>query len=62
MLQRALSFLFFFLIIASIVQCGRRGTLTGGPKDLDPPILLKAEPENMTTNFKARCNMKSLNL
>ncbi|VAW17957.1 FIG00649072: hypothetical protein [hydrothermal vent metagenome] len=54
MLQRALSFLFFFLIIASIVQCGRRGTLTGGPKDLDPPVLLKAEPENMTTNFKEK--------
>ncbi len=54
MLQRALSFLFFFLIVISIVQCGRRGTLTGGPKDLDPPALLKAEPENMTINFKAK--------
>ncbi len=54
MLQRTFSYLFFSLIIVSIVQCGRRGTLTGGPKDVDPPILLKAEPENMTTNFKAK--------
>lgn len=37
------------------MQCGRRGgTLTGGPKDIEPPILIKSEPENLTTNFKAK--------
>jgi len=55
MLQRFLACVFFFLITISIVQCGRRGgTLTGGPKDIDPPVLIKAEPENLTTNFKAK--------
>lgn len=54
MLQRFLAYIFFFLIAVSVVQCGRRGgTLTGGPKDVDPPILVKAEPENLSTNFKA---------
>lgn len=53
MLRRFLASLFFLLIIVSLSQCGRRGgSLTGGPKDEDPPILLKSEPESMTTNFK----------
>lgn len=53
MLRRFLASLFFLLIIVSLSQCGRRGgKLTGGPKDEDPPILLKSEPESMTTNFK----------
>ncbi len=54
MLQRFLACIFFFLILVSVMQCGRRGgTLTGGPKDEDPPILIKAEPENLSINFKA---------
>ncbi len=55
MLQRFLACIFFLLIAVSVVQCGRRGgTLTGGPKDEDPPVLVKAEPENLSTNFKAK--------
>lgn len=53
MLRRFLAILFFLLIAISLVQCGRRGgRLTGGPKDEDPPVLEKSEPENLTTNFK----------
>jgi len=53
MFQRFLACIFFSLIVASLVQCGRRGgTLTGGPKDETPPVMIKAEPENLTTNFK----------
>ncbi len=54
MFRRLLAFVFVVAIGAALVQCGRRGTLTGGPKDVDPPVLIKAEPENMTINFKAR--------
>jgi len=55
MLNRFLALLFFVLIAISLIQCGRRGgTLTGGPKDIDPPILIKSEPENLSTNFKAK--------
>lgn len=35
------------------MQCARRGRPTGGPKDVTAPVWLKAEPENMTINFKA---------
>ncbi|WP_298487953.1 Ig-like domain-containing protein [uncultured Maribacter sp.] len=52
MLQRILTCFFFSIIIAAFYQCARRGNPTGGPKDLDPPVLIKAEPENMSVNFK----------
>lgn len=31
--------------------CAQQGAPSGGPKDEDPPVLLKAEPENYSTNF-----------
>ena len=52
-LQRIIAFCFFALLIAACFQCARRGTPTGGPKDEDPPVLLKSEPDSMTTNFNA---------
>ena len=52
MFRRLLALLFLIAIGIALVQCGRRGTLTGGPKDIDPPVLIKAEPENITINFK----------
>ena len=35
-------------------QCAKRGNPTGGPKDLTPPQLLRTEPDNYTTEFKAK--------
>ena len=40
------------LICALFVQCARRGSPTGGPKDETPPVLLRAEPPQETVNFK----------
>lgn len=55
MFRRFLACLFFLLIVVSLMQCGRRGgTLTGGPKDIAPPVLEKAEPANLSTNFRAK--------
>ncbi|MDV7137885.1 Ig-like domain-containing protein [Maribacter sp. TH_r10] len=53
MFKRLFAYIFLFFIAAALVQCAKRGRPTGGPKDVDPPVLLKAEPENMTTGFKA---------
>lgn len=44
--------LWSFILVLLTVQCARRGAPTGGPEDEQPPILLKVEPENYTTNFK----------
>jgi len=53
MARRILAFLFLFFISFSFYQCGRKGTPTGGIKDIIPPKLEKSEPAQMTTNFKA---------
>ncbi|MEP0133571.1 MAG: Ig-like domain-containing protein [Eudoraea sp.] len=53
-IQRILSFFFLVAVVLAALQCARRGTPTGGPKDTTPPVLIKAEPENLTTEFKAK--------
>ncbi len=40
------------LLLLMVVNCAKRGTPTGGPKDEDPPKFVKANPPNYTTNFK----------
>ena len=54
LLKRLLSVLFFLVMVLMIWQCARRGAPTGGPKDIWPPVLIKTEPENMSTNFDAQ--------
>lgn len=53
MIQRILGFLFLLLTVSALVQCARRGAPSGGDKDITPPKLIKAEPKNMSINFKA---------
>lgn len=48
--QSRLGLLFFIILL--FFQCARRGSPTGGPKDITPPVLLKVQPENLTKNFK----------
>ncbi|MBQ4913135.1 Ig-like domain-containing protein [Maribacter sp. MMG018] len=54
MLRRFLAYIFVVVIIFSFFQCARKGSPTGGPKDVTPPVLTKAEPENMSINFKEK--------
>ncbi|QHI37998.1 hypothetical protein IMCC3317_33810 [Kordia antarctica] len=47
-------FIFFFLVtllLLSFVNCAKRGTPTGGDADKTPPKLVKAQPEEFSTNF-----------
>ncbi len=44
--------LILFFIAITIASCANRGTPTGGEKDEVPPVILKALPENFSTNFK----------
>ncbi|WP_224477111.1 Ig-like domain-containing protein [Winogradskyella vincentii] len=39
-------------LISILTGCANRGTPTGGDKDTEPPVILKSEPENFSTNFK----------
>ncbi len=53
MVRRILGCVFFIFMVLAFLQCARRGNPSGGPKDITPPKLVKADPENMTVNFKA---------
>ncbi len=44
----------FPFILIMITACARVGRPTGGPKDTEPPKLIKSIPENNATNFKGR--------
>jgi len=52
LLQRVFGCIFLLLAVTALWQCAKRGTPTGGPKDEQAPVLLRAEPENFTTGFK----------
>lgn len=54
MLRRIIACFFVLFAGLAFYQCARKGTPTGGPKDETPPVLLRAEPENMTINFDAK--------
>lgn len=51
LLKRIFSISFFLLVIFMFWQCAKRGTPSGGPKDVTPPVLLRTEPENLSINF-----------
>lgn len=47
-------FLFFSiatLLFLSLFNCAKRGTPSGGKKDIEPPKMVKSQPEEFTTNF-----------
>ena len=53
-LIRRISVLAFMLsLLLALFQCGRPGTPGGGPKDETPPQLIRAIPENRSTQFKS---------
>lgn len=46
------NFLIYILLTAlCLTGCAKRGSITGGPKDTIPPIMVGSSPKNMTTNF-----------
>ena len=64
--------LYFLLVFESLtlINCAKRGTLTGGLKDTIPPVLLNADPplnnlnfnsEKITLNFNEYIELKEIN-
>ncbi len=52
-MNQRFSLLIVFLFLALVFSdCAKRGRPTGGPKDEDAPIQIKADPPHNTTNFK----------
>jgi hypothetical protein len=42
------------LVMLFILSCAKISSPTGGPKDLDPPEILKSQPENSTVMFTGK--------
>ena len=54
-MKRLLSNLVLLIVIGLLfAQCANRGTPSGGEKDITPPVIIKSEPENFSTNFTAK--------
>ena len=55
-LMRFFRYCSFFLILSLVLftNCAKRGTITGGPKDTLPPVILYSNPENFSTSFDAK--------
>ncbi|NDV41857.1 hypothetical protein GTK07_00850 [Muricauda sp. 40Bstr401] len=51
-IKKMLGLLFISFMVLALWQCAKRGSPTGGPKDVTPPKLIRSEPENFTINFK----------
>jgi uncharacterized protein (DUF2141 family) len=43
--------LYLLLVVAS---CAKRGTITGGDKDISPPKIVSSSPKNLSTNFTTK--------
>lgn len=52
-IKRLVAFLFVALLSLGLFQCAKRGTPTGGPKDTEPPVQVRAEPEGFNTGFSS---------
>lgn len=48
-------FLYYILVIGlALASCAKRGTITGGDKDILPPKIVSSNPKNLSTNFDAK--------
>lgn len=52
--KNSLHGLVLIAIIALLASCANRGNPAGGPKDEDPPVIVRSSPENFSTNFKGK--------
>lgn len=49
--NRYIHSLFSLFGLLFVIGCAQQGAPTGGPEDEDPPVLVKATPDNYSTNF-----------
>lgn len=54
--MKFLRYVSFFAVLTLLLftNCAKRGTITGGPQDSLPPIILSSSPENFSTHFNAK--------
>lgn len=53
-IKKSINFVLLFLLALLIWSCAAMQTPQGGPRDTTAPKVLKTEPKNLSTNFKAK--------
>ncbi|WP_459210079.1 Ig-like domain-containing domain [Aquimarina rhabdastrellae] len=49
--KRSIYFFISSIVLLSFLSCAKKGSITGGEKDIIPPKFLRATPPNYSTNF-----------
>ena len=44
----------YLLLLIAFVSCAKRGSITGGDKDILPPKIISSYPKNLSTNFNEK--------
>lgn len=52
MWNKAFQIILISCIALIVFSCAKRGRISGGEKDITPPVMTSANPENYSTNFK----------
>ncbi|HLU81300.1 MAG TPA: Ig-like domain-containing protein [Flavobacteriaceae bacterium] len=53
-MKKGFRYLFWMGVVSmAVISCAKRGSPTGGPRDLEPPEFVSATPENYSINFKS---------
>lgn len=54
--MKLLRYFCFFSILTLVLftNCAKRGTISGGPQDSLPPVILSSSPDNFSTHFKEK--------
>ena len=52
--NKHIKLLFFVGIIAIIFSCAKQVAVSGGPKDVTPPVMIEATPQNGSVNFDSK--------
>ena len=53
-MQRVIYFATLFIISFAFTNCAKRGNPSGGIRDSIPPVIIKINPENYSTNFNEK--------
>lgn len=53
-MKRIVHIFYLIIVITLFSQCAKEAAPTGGPKDLDPPVVLEEIPPNNSTHFKSK--------
>ncbi|MCJ1808531.1 Ig-like domain-containing protein [Flavobacterium covae] len=48
------SFILLLFFALTLINCAKRGSITGGDKDITPPKMISSYPKNFSTDFKEK--------